>query len=306
MRKRSVPAGIALGGAVSGAVAASGWLTAHRRSPAVSRWRASALPGQKYGSLFARFGEGVGDPNVLLHGLVSTGGIFGADYDSLTTQGPLIVPDLLGFGGSMDHSRDDFGPEAHLDALDEMMADLGLGDRQFSIGAHSMGSPLAMRWAERHPARVRRIVCWGAPVYPSEEAARETISASGLMVRLFVLDTGLAQRACAISCRHRAAAGWATALSEPSLPVPVSRAVSLHTWPAYRDAIDGLVLKTDWSVLLPTVSERAEVKLIWGDGDSVGDPSYAAEQVVAEIDIVRGADHHIPMTHGTRCRDELQ
>jgi pimeloyl-ACP methyl ester carboxylesterase len=254
-----------------------------------------------YGSLFARYGEGVGEPTVLLHGLVSTGGIFGSEYDSLTSQGPVIVPDLLGFGGSMDHERDDFGPEAHLDALDELMAELGLGDEQFSIGAHSMGSPLAMRWAARHPTRARRVVCWGAPVYPSEEAAFETIASSGMMARLFVLDTGVAQRACAMSCRHRSAAGWLTALSEPTLPVPISRAVPLHTWPAYRDSINGLVLKTDWNLLLPMVAERAEVKLIWGGRDSVGDPAYAAELVEGVVEIVADADHHLPMTHDTRC-----
>lgn len=305
MRFRSAFVSTAAGGAAITGAAASVWGTTHRRSRAVIRWRPSVLPGQRYGSLFARFGAGVGEPTVLLHGLVSTGGIFGAEYDSLTTQGPVVVPDLLGFGGSMDHERDDFGPVAHLDALDELMAELGLGDRQFSIGAHSMGSPLAMRWAARHPARVRRVVCWGAPAYRSEEAAFETIASSGMMARLFVLDTGVAERACAMSCRHRSAAGWLTALSEPTLPVPISRAVPLHTWPAYRDAINGLVLKTDWNSLLPAVAERAQVKLTWGDRDSVGEPEFAAALLDRAVEIVDHADHHLPLTHDKRCREDM-
>lgn len=295
----------AVGTALAG-VAALGWKATHDRAPAVRRWQPSALPGQRYGQLFARVGDGLGEPTVLLHGLVSTGGIFGREYDSLAAQGPVVIPDLLGFGGSMDHERVDFGPEAHLDALDELMDELGFGEQSFAIGAHSMGSPLAMRWAARHPTRVSRVVCWGAPIYPSEQAALETIAASGMMARLFVLDTGLAQRACALSCRHRQAAGWLATLSEPGLPVPVSNAVPLHTWPAYRDAISGLVLETDWNALLPAVAERAEVKLTWGDGDSVGDPSYAQTLVDEAVEFVSDADHHLPLTHAARCRKDLE
>ena len=92
-----------------------------------------------------------------------------------------------------------------------------------------MGSALALRWAARHPDRIDRVVCWGAPIYPSPAAARAHISGSAV-TRLFVVDPAWAARACAISCRHRVAAGWLTAATEPQLPTQVARAVPQHTW----------------------------------------------------------------------------
>jgi pimeloyl-ACP methyl ester carboxylesterase len=284
---------------------ALGWTTAHLLSPAVRRWRPSTIPGRRYGPLFARAAGGAGTPIVLLHGLVSTGQVFGADFDALATRGPLIVPDLLGFGGSLDESRVDFGPETHLDALDELLVTLGVSDRPVIIGAHSMGAGLAVRWAARHPDRLGRLVCWGAPIYRSEADARATISAAGLMARLFVLDTEWAHRACALSCRHRAAAGWATAMCEPELPVPISRTMPLHTWPAYREAIAGLVMATEWSQLLPAIAQQSELSLVWGTEDRIGDRDFAADLTPDSVGLEPGADHHLPLSHGARCRDDL-
>ena len=103
-----------------------------------------------------------------------------------------------------------------------------------------MGVSLALRWAIRHPDRVVRVVGWGAPIYPSPSAARQQIAGSA-MAKLFALDTHVAERACAVSCRHRAAAGWLSAVAEPRLPVAIARQVPLHTWPAYRDAVRHLL-----------------------------------------------------------------
>ena len=97
------------------------------------------------------------------------------------------------------------------------------------------------------------------------------------MTRLFVLDTSWAERACAISCRHRAVTGWLTAAAEPGLPVPVARAVSQHTWPAYRDAMRDLVIGTDWYTLLRQLDDNGtSTEFVWGADDNVGDPDHAA------------------------------
>jgi pimeloyl-ACP methyl ester carboxylesterase len=71
---------------------------------------------------------------VLLHGLPASGDTFGAAYDRLATSAQLVVPDLLGFARSQDPSRTDFSLQAHLDALDAMLADLGLEDRRLVVG----------------------------------------------------------------------------------------------------------------------------------------------------------------------------
>ena len=132
-----------------------------------------------------------------------------------------------------------------------------------------MGSALALLWAVRHRDRVARVVCWGAPVYRSPETARVRIAGS-TMARLFALDTDLASRACAISCRHRTAAGWLSAAAEPRLPVPVARAASLHTWPAYRDALRQLVIDPEWNELVTACDQASiEIRLVWGGAGTV-------------------------------------
>ncbi len=289
--------------------AAGLWSFRHRRSQAVRVWAPSRLHGQLHGRLYVRQGGHGESAVVLLHGLVSTGDVFGAAFDALAARGRLMVPDLLGFGRSLDESRSTFPVDAHLDALDDMADRLGLFDCRWRIGAHSMGSSLALRWAARHAERVERVVCWGPPMYPTPGVARSEVSGS-MMARLFVLDTRWAARACALSCRNRVAAGWVTAALQPSIPVPVARAVSSHTWPAYRDAMRDLILNVPWRDLLAELDHHdLDVRLVWGTNDDVGDDQYAraAVQELRQTTLVRvdGADHYLPMSQPATCIRQL-
>ncbi len=298
---RTLAAGAAAGSAL--------WALRHRMSASVEAWAPPSLPGTQTGSLYARHGGDGDTAIVLLHGLVSSGEVFGDGYDQLARSHRVVVPDLLGFGRSLDENRDRFTVDDHLDALDELADRTGLFTRQWIIGAHSMGSALALHWAARHPNHVEKIVCWGAPIYASPEAARDRISGSS-MVRLFVLDTRWAERVCAISCRHRTAAGWMTAALEPSLPAPVARAVPLHSWPAYRDAMRYLVIETDWHRLLADLDDlEIPVQLTWGSDDKVGDHAHARAISAAVsnsgVSVIPGAGHHLPMSHGDVCVGQL-
>ncbi|MEO6570991.1 MAG: alpha/beta fold hydrolase, partial [Ilumatobacteraceae bacterium] len=172
------------------------WIARHALSPAVRTWTRPSLAPDTTGPLFARVGGGGDQAVVLLHGLVSSGDVFGAAYDELAATRRLVVPDLLGFGRSMDTTRQSFSIDDHLNALDQLADRTGLFEQRWTIGAHSMSSALALRWAARHAQRVDRVVCWGAPIYASPGAALAKISGSA-MARLFVLDTRWAEAACA-------------------------------------------------------------------------------------------------------------
>lgn len=300
------PGRVLTGGLAAGAAL---WTTRHATAPAVRAWAPPVLPGRRWGRLYARSGGDGPSGVVLLHGLVATGDVFGAAFDQLATDRRLVVPDLLGFGRSLDETRDSFGVGDHLDALDELADQTGLFEAdRLIIGAHSMGASLALRWAGRHGERVDRVVCWGAPIYTSAEMARARISGS-VMARLFVLDTGSAQRACALSCAHRRAAGWVAAGLAPRHPVPVARSAALHSWPAYRDAMNQLVIGTDWADLLDELASSTAVVFARGSGDLVGDP--AAVQALAmvrdntEIVTIPGAGHDLPMSRPDMCVDQL-
>ena len=292
-----------------GAAAASAtwWQITHRSSPAVRGWRPSGLPDRRVGPLHVRAGGDAGPLVVLLHGFLATGDVFGAAFDPLARTATVVVPDLLGFGRSLDETRSRFSPDDHLDALDDLIEDMDLGRQSIHIGAHSMGAAVAMRWAQRRGAQVQRIVCWGPPVYSDVGAVDRALADSGLITRLFVADTWWARAACRVNCRHRRLAGILATMLTPSLPVAVSRAASLHTWPAYRDAMDHLIADTDWDHLVGAVSRAGtSVRLVWGSADRIGDPDYARSLSGASVEIVRDAGHRLPMTHGHRCVSHLR
>lgn len=292
-------------GTVTAMSSAIYWAQCHRGSLAVRRWRSSQLPGDRAGALQVRQGGHAGPVVVLLHGLIATGDIFGRYFDALAERATLVVPDLLGFGRSLDERRTRFSPDDHLDALDDMLDRLGLADRPMVVGAHSMGAAVAVRWVQRRGSQVQSLTCWGPPIYPHSQAVDRALAASGSMTRLFVANTRLAALACRLNCRYRIAAGLIASALSPSLPVPISRAASLHTWPAYRDAMEDLVAATDWRRCLEDIADDGgAVEFTWGRDDRIGDRSEAAT-LPAAVRIVSDAGHHLPLTHPEICLDQL-
>ena len=286
------------------------WALTHARSPAVRDWAESPIPVRRCGALHARVGGRGPEAVILLHGLVSTGAVFGAGYDRLAATRRLVVPDLLGFGRSMDAQRSSFPLEVHLDALDDLAERCGLFEStRWTIGAHSMGSTLALHWAVRHPDRIGRVVCWGAPMRSGASTDRDT-PATSIPTWLLGPDTRLAERFCAISCRHRTAAGWLSAVGHPRLPVDVARAASLHTWPAYRDALRHLVIDPPWDQLIASCADAGiSTQLVWGDRDHIADLSYPTRMATRSRRItvvsIPGGDHHLPLTHAEICMSQL-
>jgi pimeloyl-ACP methyl ester carboxylesterase len=114
---------------------------------------------------------GEGDPVVLLHGFLETGGMFKPFVDDLSAHYRLIIPDLRGHGGSTNPSgdftmrqsaKDVFGLMDHL-ALDKVKA----------IGV-STGAMTLLHMATQQPNRIEAMVLVGAgEYYPS--ACREAL-----------------------------------------------------------------------------------------------------------------------------------
>jgi pimeloyl-ACP methyl ester carboxylesterase len=292
--------------AAAATATASAWMFRHLTSATVRGWQPPLFGGAMAGRLYARTGGQGETAIVLLHGLVATGDIFGRDFEQLGYEGRLVVPDLLGFGRSIDEGRTRFSADDHLEALDEMLEVLGLADSPMIVGAHSMGAALAMRWVERRGSQIRRVVCWGAPVYRDEGKVDAAIAAAGLMARLFVADTKWAHLACRWNCAHRAAAGVIAAAARPSLPVWIARSASLHTWPAYRDAMTELIPSTDWRGLADSAAaHKIDVTLTYGDLDPIGDREFAGSLSGVGLERIPAANHHLPMSHGPLCTAQL-
>jgi len=208
-------------------------------------------------------GEG-DDAVVLLHGLTGSGDGFGGGFGVLASASQLVIPDLLGFGASMDVDRTDFSLEAHLSALDEMLAALDLDDAPLTVVGHSMGAVLALHWASSR-STTRRVVAFCGPLYTSHEEAARHIRRMGLLERLFALERPLAERTCALMCEYRSLAQWMAVAISPEWPVRLARQGVLHTWPSYLGGMNGIMQRAGWLQALE-VLESAQVPVIFADG----------------------------------------
>ena len=288
------------------------WELVHRRSDIVRIWNPSSFPGRITGGLGMLEGGHVSDrlsedePEVvvLLHGLGATSDYFGDVYEGLANTHRLVMPDLLGFGRSLDEHRRDFGLDAHVDAVDGALGSIGLGEARVFVAAHSMGSAVALAWAKRHPERTVGVALWAPPVYADADDAQRVGDDAGGMARLLVADQEWSQRVCRWSCDHRAAAGWIMAAGSPRFPVDVSRRAALHSWDAFDGSLRSLVLHADWRCLFDV---DAPVTVVRGTEDGIGDRrALAAAARHATIIDVEGADHHVALTHSHLLFDLLE
>lgn len=244
---------------------------------------------------------------MLLHGMVAAGNSFGAAYDALGEHATVVVPDLLGFGGSMDvtHETD---AAAHIAALDVALAELGLAERPTLVAGHSMGGCLALRWAAAHADRVISVVTFGAPLYRDRAEADDHVQHMGRLEAVLADDGRLPRIACALMCRFRACASWLVVAIRPDLPVPIARSGVRHTWASYTSSLNGLIRDTGWDAALAVLaSARVPVTLTTGDRDPVPVRGRAAELAATWSNIRPvthpSADHGLPLTDPGWCQN---
>ena len=107
---------------------------------------------------------GSGPPLLLVHGLMTTSYSFRHVIEPLARDFTVYVPDLVGAGGSS-RPRVSYPPDAIVDWLDQLVAALGV--RGCGVIGNSMGGYLALAWALRHPAAMRRLLVVHAPLLPT-------------------------------------------------------------------------------------------------------------------------------------------
>lgn len=268
--------------------------------PAGERTRVGPLAVRRLGS---RRSPGT---TVLLHGLAASGDSFGAGFDRLSSARRLVVPDLLGFGGSLDTARTDFSLDAHLRALDRLVAE---EPRPLVVAGHSMGSVLALVWAS-HRDDVERVVALSPPLYTDEKEARRHISNMGLFERVLAMRSPLSEAVCRWMCAHRELAGWAAVAVQPQWPVPIAHQGVQHTWASYLGGMEGIILSAPWAQALDEL-ERCHVPVVLAVGTD--DPvivdgrlqQLAAAHGNVSVHWRPGAGHDLPQRDAAWCRPFL-
>lgn len=111
---------------------------------------------ERSGSGLAFRREGSGPPVVLLHGIPGCAASWDGVVARLANHAAVIVPDLLGFGGS-DRPRgfERLRAEAQAAAVGALIAELGLG--AVTVVGHDFGGPVALSLAARRPDAVAAV-----------------------------------------------------------------------------------------------------------------------------------------------------
>lgn len=100
--------------------------------------------------------QGEGDVVLLLHGIPGSGSSWGPVADQLAGRAAVLVPDLLGFGGS-DRPKDlaTLHAAGQAQALNDALDVLGVDT--ITVVGHDLGGPVGLMLAELHPSRVTRL-----------------------------------------------------------------------------------------------------------------------------------------------------
>lgn len=107
--------------------------------------------------------RGTGRPVILLHGALSTHRYWDGVAELLQDSRQLIMPDLLGFGGSPKPRSSSYSPEAFIDSLEHTFKDFHFAEKPVLAG-HSYGANLALIWALKRPKYFSGVVL-SAPLF---------------------------------------------------------------------------------------------------------------------------------------------
>jgi pimeloyl-ACP methyl ester carboxylesterase len=124
-----------------------------------TRWRQRRID-VGWGRMSAQV-AGDGPPVLLLHGLGGSGRYWAALAPHLARDRTLVAPDLAGFGRS-DKPDADYSREFHLDSLERLLDELGIGG-PLAVAGHSMGGVVAGLLAARRPDRIESLAIVASP-----------------------------------------------------------------------------------------------------------------------------------------------
>lgn len=135
----------------------------------------------------------------------------------------------------------------------------------------------------------------------------ERLGEMGMLERLFAQDSKLARKSCEVMCAFRRTAGLLAIALSPDLPVPLSKRAVLHTWSAYRGAVE--IFFADWQ-LARLAEEKVPIRLVAGTEDESQVPGLreqlARDYANIESRSIPGAAHIITLTHAASCAKDMQ
>ncbi|MGA7087753.1 MAG: alpha/beta hydrolase [Candidatus Dormiibacterota bacterium] len=244
---------------------------------------------------------GHGDaPVVLLHPLSGSAEYFGSAFDELGDPGPLVVPDLLGFGSSP-RPEDGYGPEQQVEAVVHSLDGLQIPGAALWVG-HGLGAVVALRAAASHPTRVRAVVAISPLLYSNPESARRRLRRVTPLQFGGPLNRNLAEALYGGPGARSAVAAQAARLLRLNLPGGPRNGLepSVST---YRQILEACVIEADGAAWFDQIT--TPVHIVLPVNDPVPDPvllsELAARHRNVSLSLLPFGDHRLPLTHPDGC-----
>ena len=108
---------------------------------------------------------GRGEPLIFVHGWLGSWRYWWPSMQALSTQHRTFAFDLWGFGDSSKEQQM-YSLDTYVSMLDQFMGHLGIRP-PISLVGHALGGVVALRFANRHPDRVKRLVTVALPIMGS-------------------------------------------------------------------------------------------------------------------------------------------
>lgn len=279
-------------------------------SRAVAAWAPSHEPARRIGKLSTRTHGNLEAPTAIiaLHGLASSGAYYGENWAALAGDDTsLIVPDLLGFGDSIDRKRtaDEHSIEHHVAAISETIDEAAPQAKELHIVAHSFGTIIALAYAREVLDRVASVTLISPPLHDSREEAERYIVARGRVTALFAVDRLSARIARAILCSRPIFARTVTRLAAPAMPSELARRTHMHSWASYIGTFRAFLDNRGWRSTMSLLAERGiPVRVVIGSRDFTIDREIISSLPTSperEVTVLQDHGHQAPLTNPIGC-----
>ena len=245
---------------------------------------------------------GAGDsPVILLHPLSGSAEYFGSAFDELGDPGPLVVPDLLGFGES---PRPEYGytPDEQVAAIARSLDGLEITSPGLWVG-HGLGAILALRAAATDPGRVRAVVAISPLLYRDDASARRRLRRLSPLQLGGPLDRNLARAIYGGSGTRSRLAGQLARLWQVDLPGGAQSSAPRPSEQAYREILETCVFGAEAGHWFDQIT--VPVHMVLPANDPVPDPRLMRELTErhsnVSLSVLPFGDHRLPLTQPDGC-----
>jgi len=236
---------------------------------------------------------------VLLHGILGSTRYWKPLIDLSKPGIRYITVDLLGFGRSPKPDSSSYDYPAQLQAIDSTLIEAGVRPT-FTLVGHSMGALLALRYAAQHPERVKRLLLFGLPYFPSVEVTRRDITMSKRILRLAYYGP-TAHALCQIWCQLlQPVTTYIAPLYLPHVPADVAKDTLRHSFNSYSKSMRHII--EEQTVLQDIETLQMPIDIVYGEVEP--NRTYLADaeffhnlQPTIRCMSVPGTTHQLPVTH---------